>query len=233
MPLPLWHSSYAALRELLEAYAGLAADDEPGRPGMARAAYLDTMRQVSPASPAVAAMQLRRLVEAGRLSAAGEQRRDAPDGADAVDTAAVALLPWPETADRAAWAQLLVALLESGGGRAASGGVPRSPWAWRRRFPQLHQLLAGYFGQDFPEEHPGLDAVGAERAALEQRRAGTDRATAARTLGQLHELAALRLDRAELETALGALGRDVELVFDPQLWLRRLAARIESAHLDG
>ena len=224
IPLAVWHGSYSTLRDLLEAYAGMAADDEPGRPGAALVAYLDIMRDVSPASPAIAAAQLRRLVEAGRLLA------DPAEGAPDSDATAVSLLPWPETADRVAWAEALVLLLDAdyAAARSQSGSrVPASPWAWRRRFPLLNQLLAGYFGQDFPTEHPGMDTVQAEREALAEWRAGTDRTILARTLGELHELAALRLERGELEVALGALGRDVELLFDPQLWLRRLGTRID------
>ncbi|MEZ0094818.1 contact-dependent growth inhibition system immunity protein [Streptacidiphilus sp. EB129] len=205
----LWQAHHAALRDLLEAYAGMPTDDAPGAPSAALGEYLGAMLLVDPTGPAVAAAQLRRLAGGGASAAAS-----AP------------MLPWPPMADRFAWMETVADLIESSvaSGNAAPVDVPGTGWAWRRRFPQLFQLLGGYFGQDFPAEHPGVDSAEAERRVVAAWRSGTSRSVVARTVGEVHELLALQLDRGRLEYALGALGRDVELAPDPHLWLRRLSA---------
>ncbi len=217
-----WQQKYAALRDLFEAYAGLPADDAPGRPSAALTEYLAVTAFASPEAPALAAAQLRALLERGRpavaLSAPGDE-----------DRLAFALLPWPasdEATERWPWMAVVADLLAQAVDSAAPArtGPPRTPWGWRRSFPRLHQLFAGYFGQDFPTEHPDPEPAAAERAAVQAWRRGASPAVQARANGELRELRDLRLDRAELELALGALGRDVELLLDPHLWLRRLSS---------
>lgn len=215
MSLVRWQEKYAALREVLEAYAGLPADDRPGRPSAALGEYLAVMAFADPEAPALAAAQLRALAD-----------RDVRTAEQGI---AVGLLPWPELTDPWSWMGVVADLLAQSADAAtpARTGAPGTPWAWRRSFPRLHQLFAGYFGQDFPDEYPDLDPAEAERAAVLDWRSGTTLAVHARTVGELSELLALRLDRADLELALGALGRDVELTIDPQLWLRRLSAVLQ------
>jgi hypothetical protein len=221
VPLLRWHQRYAALRELLESYAGLCADDQPGAPSAALAGYLETMAFDSPSAPACAAAQLRALMEPGQISLAMA-------GRDTEEGAAYAMLPWPEVEDRWRWMSVVAELLEAAAttGTSARTGPPTTPWAVRRGFPMLHQLLGGYFGQDFFQERPGLSTEEAEAAAVDEWRSGVSPATRARTIGELHELLALDMERADLEVALGALGREAALHFDPGSWLRRLADRL-------
>jgi hypothetical protein len=208
-----WQGRYAAVRDLLEAYAGRPADDSPSAPSAALSEYLGVLRHVDPTGPCVAAAQLRDLLNS-----------------DVADPAQRAMLPWPQTSDRRAWMATVAQLIESAvdSGFCPAADIPATAWAWRRRFPRLFQLFGAYFGQDFPLEHPDLPPAEAERRALTQWRGSVPRAVFASTVGELHELLALRMDRGELEIALGALGRDIELALDPALWLRRLIAVLEA-----
>ncbi|MCX4679906.1 contact-dependent growth inhibition system immunity protein [Streptomyces sp. NBC_01433] len=107
-------------------------------------------------------------------------------------------------------------------GQAPPPAAPATPWEWRARFPELAQLLGGWFSQDMPDE------FGDHEAALADYLEGTDTGLAAQLTGELHDLLALGLDEDGLALALVTLGAEVEppVPFTPGGWLATLAARL-------
>lgn len=217
-----WYRSFHHLGQLLEAYAGQEPDDKPGKPSQALTAYLRTITVTDPAAPVFAAAQARELVANGVL--------------DSDDFIALELLPrptGPNEHDYFTWLSTVAELCE----QAADQGYPiavaaaQTGWEWRRNYPVLHQLFAGYLGQDFDTQFPpGVDAgnpVVPSLAAIDAWAVTADTVTLARALGECTRLTALDHDRATLETALGALGCDAELPEPPALWLRRVNSHLQ------
>ncbi|GAA2775212.1 contact-dependent growth inhibition system immunity protein [Streptomyces showdoensis] len=114
-------------------------------------------------------------------------------------------------------ADRLDASLEAG--QAPPPAAPGTPWEWRARFPELAQLLGGWFSQDMPEE------FGDHEAALADYLEGTDPGLVAQLTGELHELLALPLGEDGLALALVALGAEVQppAPYTPGAWLTALA----------
>lgn len=106
--------------------------------------------------------------------------------------------------------------------------VPRTHWEWRARFPELAQLLGGWFSQDMPDEFADHDA------ALGDYARSTQPQLVARAVGELAEFLALGLDEPDCVLALAELGMEVDppAPYAPSSWLglvsERLAARADS-----
>lgn len=217
-----WYRSFHHLQQLLDAYAGQEPDDEPGKPSDALTGYVRTVILTDPAAPVLAAAQARELVANGVL--------------DSDDFIALELLPrptGPNEHDYFAWLKTVAALCE----QAADEGYPPGPrtpwtgWEWRQHYPTLHQLFAGYLGQDFDTQFPVGDfeePIAPFVAAIHAWAATADIATLARALGECTRLTALHLDRPTIETGLIALGCDAALPEPPDPWLRRISSYLWS-----
>jgi hypothetical protein len=218
-----WYRSFHHLQQLLDAYAGQEPDDEPGKPSHALTAYLRTITVTDPAAPVLAAAQARQLVANGVL--------------DSDDFIALELLPrptGPNEHDYFRWLSTVAELCEQAAdqpeGYPIAATAPQTGWEWRQTYPVLHQLFAGYFGQDFDTQFPpGVDGgnpAGPALTAIDTWADTADTNTLAKALGECTRLAAMDYDRATLETALAALGCDAELPEPPALWLRRMTSHL-------
>jgi len=218
-----WYRSFHHLQRLLEAYAGQEPDDKPGKPSQALTAYLRTITVTDPAAPVFAAAQARELVANGVL--------------DSDDFIALEVLPrptGPNEHDYFGWLSTVAELCEQAAdlhGYPIAVAAPQTGWEWRQTYPVLHQLFAGYFGQDFDTEFPpGVDAgnpVVPFLAAIDAWAVTADTVTLASALGECTRLTALGHDRATLETALAALGCDAALPESPDPWLRRMGSHLQ------
>ena len=103
-------------------------------------------------------------------------------------------------------------------------GPPRTHWEWHARFPELGQLLGGWYSQDMPDEFADHDD------ALADYLDSAHRTLIARLTGELHELLALDIDEADYALGLAELGLEVDAPapFEPSAWLAYLADRISS-----
>jgi hypothetical protein len=193
-----WYPGTSHLLALAQAYAGQAADDEPGKPSAALVAY---QRWCDPPAVAATAAELRRLAAEG-AQAAGE------------------LGSWLPSSD-AGWLLTVAELCDSTIGTGfPSPADPVTHWEWNRRFPDLGQLIGSYFSQDFPEEHATHDE------AIDTWAATASRQARARVVGQIRELLALGLDDAALDAGLSELGLEVDLPLQPADWLDHVATRV-------
>ncbi|MBO0803961.1 MAG: hypothetical protein J2P25_12920 [Nocardiopsaceae bacterium] len=186
------------LLALAQAYAGQAADDEPGKPSAALTAYL---RWSDPPAAAATAAELRELASRGAQSAGK----------------LASWLPSSQTSWLLTVADLCENAVQAGFPPAAD---PVTHWEWNRRFPDLGQLIGCYFSQDFPDEFAGHDE------AIDAWSASAGGQARARVTGQIRELLALGLDDAELDGGLAELGLEVDLPLHPADWLGHVAARI-------
>ncbi|RFU42215.1 hypothetical protein DZF91_07655 [Actinomadura logoneensis] len=197
-------ATHGAVLPLLAAYAGLPADDVPGRPSSALSGYLRWAVISDPALAAIAAAQLRQL--AGRLL-------NEPDTVPSVIHDALPVTPAGEKAG-ASWADTVATLLEQA---VDSGFPPPGPpvtfWEWNQRFPALAQFLGCYFTQDFRDEFADHDTA---TAAWGQTATPADRA---RLIGEIAELLALEMADNELDEALATLGMDVDPPLPASAWL--------------
>ncbi|MEE1739367.1 contact-dependent growth inhibition system immunity protein [Streptomyces sp. BE147] len=218
MPLtPLQHdSSYGELDQVLHAYAGLGADDTPERPSEALAAYLRHTWHTRPHALAAAEAQLRSYARTppGPLRLRLGEFYPVPDvGLD-------------EDAVRD-WLLLLADHLRRSieAGEVPPPCAPRTHWEWHARFPELGQLLGGWFSQDMPDEAEDHDA------ALQDYLDTTDRSLVTRLAGELHELLALGLDEDEYTVGLTELGLEVDPPdsFSHGAWLVALAHAVLAA----
>ncbi|MFF2567035.1 contact-dependent growth inhibition system immunity protein [Streptomyces sp. NPDC058084] len=196
---------YGELDQVVRAYLGLG----PYAPEAA-AGYLRQTWRTRPWAIAVAAEQLRTFAEnpPGRLRLRlGEYYRLPNLG-----------LPPEGIHD---WLSGLADRLDESlaTGQAPPPGPPATPWEWRARFPELAQLLGGWFTQDMPEE------FGDHASALADYLEGTDAGLVAQLTGELHDLLALGLGEDGLALALVTLGSEVEppVPYTPGAWLATLA----------
>ncbi|MEV8626297.1 contact-dependent growth inhibition system immunity protein [Streptomyces sp. NPDC051079] len=199
---------YGELDQVVRAHLGLGPHAPEALTGYLRQAW-----RTRPWAVAVAAAQLRTYADnpPGRLRLRLGEYYRLPDVG----------LPPEEIRDwLIALADRLDASLASG--EAPPPGTPGTPWEWRARFPELAQLLGGWFSQDMPDE------FGDHESALADYLAGTDPGLAAQLTGELHDLLALPLDEDDLALALTALGGEVEppAPYGPGAWLAALAMRL-------
>ncbi|WP_369202560.1 contact-dependent growth inhibition system immunity protein [Streptomyces sp. PU-14G] len=99
---------------------------------------------------------------------------------------------------------------------------PQTHWEWHARFPELGQLLGGWFSQDMPDEFAD------HMAALDDYLGSTDPDLVARLCGELHEVLALRLEEEEYAHVVAELGMEVDppAPYTAAAWLARVAERV-------
>ncbi|MFG1805644.1 contact-dependent growth inhibition system immunity protein [Streptomyces sp. NPDC049040] len=211
---PLQHDrSYGELDQVIGAYLGQAADDTPEKRSAALDAYLRQTWHTRPWAIATAERQLREYARnpPGRLRHQLGEFYPVPD------------VGIPESGIQAWLRQLadhLAASLDQGD--APPPETPRTHWEWHARFPELGQLLGGWFSQDMPDEFED------HGEALADYLAGTHPGVVARLAGELRELLALPLDDADFAPAVAELGMEVAPPdpYTPGGWLARLADEI-------
>ncbi|MFC9863261.1 MULTISPECIES: contact-dependent growth inhibition system immunity protein [unclassified Streptomyces] len=218
MPLtPLQHDSYyGELNEVLHAYAGLVADDTPERPSEALAACMRHTWPTRPHAPAAAGAQLRPYAR----TPPGPPRRRLGEFCPVPDVG-----PYEDAVRD--WLLLLADHLHRSNeaGEVPPPGSPRTHWEWHARFPELGQMLGGWFSQDMPDESEDHDA------ALQDYLDTTDRSLVTRLAGELHELLALGLDEGGYVVGLTELGLEVDPPdsFSHGSWLVALAQAVLAA----
>lgn len=215
MPLtPLQHDSrYGELDEVLRCYAGQPADDTAEAPSEALAAYLRHTWHIRPHALAAAEVQLRGFAR----NPPGPLRRELGEH-----------YAMPDVGLRDAavgdWLQVLADHIRRGieTGEVPPPGAPRTHWEWHARFPELGQLLGGWYSQDMPDEFEDHEA------ALRDYLDTTDRSLAGRLAGELHELLALDLEEAEYVLGLAELGLELDppTPYTHGAWLVLLAQQV-------
>ncbi|MFE1751762.1 contact-dependent growth inhibition system immunity protein [Streptomyces anandii] len=215
MPLsPLEHDRrYGELDQVMRAYAGQPADDTPERPGEALTAYLRHTWHTRPWALATAERQLREYADnpPGRLRLRLGEFYAVPD------------VGLPESGVQQ-WLRCLADHIRRSieEGRVPPPAAPATHWEWHARFPELGQLLGGWFSQDMPDEFDDHEA------ALDDYRAATDPQLVARLTGELHELLALDLGETDYAVAVAELGMEVDppAPYSPSGWLALVADRL-------
>ncbi|SDK74496.1 contact-dependent growth inhibition system immunity protein [Streptomyces indicus] len=186
---------YGELDQVISAYLGMPADDEPDKPSEALQAYLRHTWLTRPWALATAETQLREYARnpPGRLRLGLGEFYPVPD----VGLPESAIQDWLFVL-----ADHIKASIESGTVPPAS--MPRTHWEWHARFPELGQFLGGWFSQDMPDEFEDHEAAVRDYAST------TDPHLTARLTGEIHELLALRLEESDYALAVAELGMEVD-----------------------
>ena len=210
---------YGELDQVISAYLGQAADDEPDEPSLALQAYLRHTWHTRPWALGTAEQQLREYARnpPGRLRRRLGEFYPVPD------------VGVPDS-DLQNWLLQLADHIKGSieGRHVPPLATPETHWEWRVRFPELAQFFGGWFSQDMPDEFTEHDA------AVDDYVATTDRQLIARAVGELHELLALALDDTGYALALSELGMEVEppAPLSPAGWLALIADRLRDAQAD-
>ncbi|HET6359973.1 contact-dependent growth inhibition system immunity protein [Streptomyces sp.] len=209
---PLEHDrKYGELDQVIRAYLGQPADDDPEKRSAALDAYLRHTWRTRPWAIAVAEHQLREYANnpPGRLRLRLGEFYPVPD------------VGLPESATQT-WLEQLADHLKHSveSGEAPPPATPQTHWEWHARFPELGQLFGGWFSQDMPDEFESHDA------ALEDYLETTDSGLIAQLTGELHELLALPLDDSDYVIAVAELGMEVDPPYAPRVWLTEVAERL-------
>ena len=206
--------SYGELDQVISAYAGEPADDDRDRPSRALQAYLRHTWHTRPWALAVAERQIRAYARnpPGRLRLRLGEFYPVPD------------VGLPES-EIQGWLLVLADHLRDSveeGNVPRPSPCPRTHWEWQARFPELAQLLGGWFSQDMPDEFADHEA------AVQDYVTSADRVLVARTVAELHELLALGLDESDYGLAVAELGMEVDPPGPdtPGEWLAVLADRL-------
>lgn len=205
---------YGELDQVICAYLGQVADDEPDKPSRALQAYLRHTWHTRPWALGTAEQQLREYARnpPGRLRQRLGEFYPVPD------------VGMPDS-DIQNWLLQLADHIKRSieEGQVPPLAPPETHWEWRVRFPELAQFFGGWFSQDMPDEFTEHDA------AVDDYVATTDRQLIARVVGELHELLALALEDTDYALALGELGMEVEppAPFSPAGWLALIADRLQ------
>ncbi|WP_326651988.1 MULTISPECIES: contact-dependent growth inhibition system immunity protein [unclassified Streptomyces] len=209
---PLEHDrKYGELDQVIRAYLGQPADDDPEKRSAALDAYLRHTWRTRPWAIAVAEHQLREYANnpPGRLRLRLGEFYPVPD------------VGLPDSATQAWLKQLADHLKHSvETGEAPPPATPQTHWEWHARFPELGQLLGGWFSQDMPDEFESHDA------ALQDYLDTTDSGLIAQLTGELHELLALPLNESDYVLAVAELGMEVDPPYAPRVWLTEVAGRL-------
>jgi hypothetical protein len=212
---PLEHDRrYGELDQVMRAYLGQPADDTPERRSRALDAYLRHTWHTRPWAIAEAERQLREYSRnpPGRIRHRLGEFYAIPD--TGIDES--------EIGD---WLMVLADHLRKSveEGDVPEPSSPQTPWEWYARFPEIAQLLGGWFSQDIVDEFPDHDAV-TDYAAT------TDPQLVARLVGELHELLALSLDEGDYALAAAELGMEVgpPEPFSHGAWFQSLATTLSS-----
>ncbi|MET9572996.1 contact-dependent growth inhibition system immunity protein [Streptomyces virginiae] len=187
---------YGELHQVIGAYLGQPADDEPDRPSLALRAYLRHTWHTRPWALSVAEQQLRDYAHnpPGRLRRRLGEFYPVPD------------VGLPEASIQR-WLLLLADHVKQSieGGEAPRPSVlPETRWEWHARFPELGQFLGGWFSQDMADEFSD------HAAAIRDYDGATDRSLVARLVGEIRELLALGLDEDEHALAVAELGMELD-----------------------
>jgi hypothetical protein len=217
---PLEHDRrYGELDQVIRAYAGQPADDTPDKPSQALTAYLRHTWHTRPWALATAEAQLREYSRnpPGRLRLRLGEFYTIPD------------VGLPES-EIQSWLSCLADHIKHSveTGEVPAPAAPASHWEWYARFPELAQLLGGWFSQDMPDEFDDHDA------AIDDYVTATDPQLVARLVGELHELLALDLDESGYALALAELGMEVDppAPYAPGGWLALVADRLTAPRAD-
>ncbi|MER7176540.1 contact-dependent growth inhibition system immunity protein [Streptomyces mesophilus] len=210
---------YGELDQVISAYLGMPADDEPDKPSEALQAYLRHTWHTRPWALATAEQQIREYARnpPGRLRLSLGEFYPVPD----VGLPESAIQDWLFTI-----ADHIKVSIETGSVPPTS--VPRTHWEWRARFPELGQFLGGWFSQDMPDEFPDHDA------AVRDYTDATDRHVVARLAGELRELLTLDLDESDYALAVAELGMEVDppQPYSPSGWLALVAQQLGEPRAD-
>ncbi|MGW0555030.1 contact-dependent growth inhibition system immunity protein [Streptomyces sp. NPDC002926] len=209
---PLEHDrKYGELDQVIRAYLGQPADDDPEKRSAALDAYLRHTWRTRPWAIAIAEHQLREYAgnPPGRLRLRLGEFYPVPD------------VGLPDSATQA-WLEQLADHLKHSveTGEAPPPATPQTHWEWHARFPELGQLLGGWFSQDMPDEFESHDA------ALQDYLDTTDSGLIAQLTGELHELLALPLNESDYVLAVAELGMEVDPPYAPRVWLTEVAGRL-------
>ncbi|MFF1959263.1 contact-dependent growth inhibition system immunity protein [Streptomyces sp. NPDC058220] len=207
---PLEHDrKYGELDQVIRAYLGRTADDDE-----AIAGYLRHTWRTRPWAIAIAEFQIREYARnpPGRLRLRLGEFYPVPD----VGLADPEIQPWLlRLADR------LKESIETG--QAPPPSTPRTHWEWHARFPELAQLLGGWYSQDMPDEFDDHEA------ALQDYLDTTDPSLVAQLTGELHDLLALAVEEPDYAAAVAELGMEVDppAPYSPSGWLVELARMVD------
>ena len=211
---PLVHDrKYGELDQVIRAYLGRDADDTEDHRGAALTAFLRHTWHTRPWALGTAEEQLREYARypPGRLRLELGEFYPVPD------------VGLPEERIQG-WLRQLAEHIRASveeGDVPPPVAMPRTHWEWHARFPELGQLLGGWFSQDMPDEFDDHDAALADYLAT------TGPVLVARLHGELRELLALGLDESDYAIGLAELGAEVDPppLFSPGAWLASLADR--------
>ncbi|MFJ4920371.1 contact-dependent growth inhibition system immunity protein [Streptomyces sp. NPDC088725] len=213
---PLEHDRrYGELDQVMRAYLGRTAEDEE-----ALTAYLRHHWRTRPWAIAAAEHQLREYAKnpPGRLRLRLGEFYPVPD---------VGLAD----ADIQAWLLGLANRLRESveNGEAPPPAPPQTHWEWHARFPELAQLLGGWFSQDMPNEFEDHED------ALQDYLETTDPGIIAQLTGELHDLLVLPLEESDYAVAVAELGMEIDppAPYSPSGWLAELAGRFAVAGTSG
>ncbi|MCX4675314.1 contact-dependent growth inhibition system immunity protein [Streptomyces sp. NBC_01433] len=188
---PLEHDrKYGELDQVVRACLGRTADDEEAITG-----YLRHTWRTRPWSIATAEFQLREYARnpPGRLRLRLGEFYPVPD------------VGLPDERIQA-WLLMLADRLKESveTGQAPPPAPPQTRWEWRARFPELAQLLGGWYSQDMPDEFEDHEA------AFQDYLDSTDPGPVAQLAGELRDLLALPVEEPDYVTGLAELGLEVE-----------------------
>ncbi|MGY6023156.1 contact-dependent growth inhibition system immunity protein [Streptomyces spinosirectus] len=180
------------LAELLNAYTytDLSFSDTPETPGPGLASYLRTAAR-DPARAETAVQQIEDLLSVGLFS---------DEIADDVDDLPHINPPLGKSVEdclRVVRDHLYRFLQDPA---RVPQMNPQTRWEWDERFPELGQLLGGYFHQNFP------DFYGSRDEALDEYIAELPREDREKTAQEIKELLDIAQSEQELDTATSALG---------------------------
>ncbi|WP_137234574.1 contact-dependent growth inhibition system immunity protein [Streptomyces sp. BPSDS2] len=202
---------YAELDQVMNAYAGMVADDAPDRVSRALTAYLRHTWHTRPWALSIAEQQLRTYAQnpPGRLRHRLGEFYPVPD------------IGLPQDEIQRWLLQLADHIKQSveEGSVPPPVAVPETHWEWRVRFPELHQFLGGWFSQDMPDEFED------HAAAVRDYAESVGPTVLARLVGEIGELLALDLVEADYAVAVAELGMEVEppSPYPPSSWLAVVA----------
>ncbi|MFE5259234.1 contact-dependent growth inhibition system immunity protein [Streptomyces coelicoflavus] len=201
---------YGELDQVISAYVGMPADDEPDTPSEALRAYMRHTWHTRPWALATAEGQIRDYARnpPGRLRLSLGEFYPVPD----VGLSDSAIQEWLFVI-----ADHLKRSIEEG--EVPPPARPRTHWEWRARFPELGQFLSGWFSQDMPDQFTDHDAAVGDYIAT------TDPQLVARLTGELRELLALGLEESDYALATAELGMEVDppRSYSPSGWLAHLS----------
>ncbi|MGW2107604.1 contact-dependent growth inhibition system immunity protein [Streptomyces sp. NPDC001948] len=186
---------YGELDQVISAYLGMSAAEEPDRPSEALHAYLRHTWHTRPWALATAEKQIRDYARnpPGRLRLSLGEFYPVPD------------VGLPES-DVQNWLFAVADHIKQSieDGAAPKPSAPLTHWEWHARFPELGQFLGGWFSQDMPDEFADHEE------AVRDYSESTDPRLVARLVGELHELLALHLDESDYALAAAELGMEVD-----------------------